>query len=69
MKMKGIPIIVGALGTIPKGLIKGLEDMEIKGQVEINYTTALFRSARVLRRILETCGDLHPLKLQWKHIS
>ena len=30
MKVTVIPIVVGALGTIPKGLIKGLEDLEIK---------------------------------------
>ena len=29
-----IPIVIGALGTIPKQLVKGLEYLEIKGQVE-----------------------------------
>ena len=43
------------LDTIPKGLVKGLEELEIKGQVETIQTTALLRSARILRRILETC--------------
>ena len=43
-------IVVGVLGTIPKGLlVKGLEDLEIRGQVE---TTALLRSARILRKVL-----------------
>ena len=41
MKVTVIPIIVGALGTIPKGLVKGLEDLEIRGQVETIQTTAL----------------------------
>ena len=49
-----IPIIIGTLGTVPKGLIKGLEDLEIKGQMETIQTTALLRSARILRRVLET---------------
>ena len=31
MKLMFIPIVIGALGTITKGLIKGLEDSEIKG--------------------------------------
>ena len=31
MKMMVIPIVIGALGTIPKGLVKGLEDLEIRG--------------------------------------
>ena len=34
MKVKVIPIVVSALGTIPKWLIKGLEDLEIRGRVE-----------------------------------
>ena len=34
MKMTVIPIVIGALRTIPKGLVKGLEDLEIRGQVE-----------------------------------
>ena len=36
-----IPIVVGALGKIPKGLVKELEDLEISGQVETIHTTAL----------------------------
>ena len=27
-------IVIGALGTIPKGLVKRLEDLEMMGQVE-----------------------------------
>ena len=26
-----IPIVTGALGTIPKGLVRGLEEFEIEG--------------------------------------
>ena len=33
MKVMVIQIVVGALGTMPKGLVKGLEDLEIRGQV------------------------------------
>ena len=29
MKVTVIPIVISALGTIPKGMIKGLEDLEI----------------------------------------
>ena len=34
--MKGmiIPIVIGALGTVTKGLVQGLEDLEIRRQVE-----------------------------------
>ena len=39
--MTVISIIIGVLGTIPIGLIKGLEDLEIRSQVETIQTTAL----------------------------
>ena len=61
--MTVIPIVVGALGTVPKGLVKGLKDLEIRNQVETIQTTALLRLARILRRVLETRGDLLSLKL------
>ena len=47
-------MVVGALGTIPKVLVKGLEDLEVSGQVESIQTTELLRLARILRRVLET---------------
>ena len=34
MKVTIIPIVIGAFGTVTKGLLKGLEDMEVGGQVE-----------------------------------
>ena len=39
--------------NIPNGLLKGLEDLEIRGQVETIKTTVLSRSARILRRVLD----------------
>ena len=39
MKMTMIQIVIGALETVTKGLIKGLEDLEIRGLVEIIQTT------------------------------
>ena len=69
MKVTIVPIVIGALGTITKGLLKGLEDLEIGGRAETIQTTALLRTTRILRRVLETWGDLLSLKLQWKTIS
>ena len=69
MKVTIIAIVVGGLGIVTEGLVKGLEDLEIRGRVETIQTTALFRSARILRRVLETWGDLLSLKLQRKTIS
>ena len=51
------------LGAVTEGLVQGLESLEITGRVEIIQTTALLRSARILRRVLETRGDLLSLKL------
>ena len=69
MKVTIVPIVIGALGTITKGLLKGLEDLEVGGRVETIQMTALLRTARILRRVLETWGGLLSLKLQWKTIS
>ena len=54
MKVTIIPFVIGALHTIPKGLINGLEDLEMSGKVDTIQTTALLRSARILRRVLVT---------------
>ena len=48
-----IPIVVGILGTVPKGLERELEGLEIRGRIEAILTTVLLRSARLLRRVLE----------------
>ena len=54
MKVTIIPIVIGALGTVTNGLLKELKDSEVGGQVEMNQTTTLLRTARILRRVLET---------------
>ena len=41
MKVTIIPTVIGTFGTVTKGLIKGLEDLEVGGQVETIQTTAL----------------------------
>ena len=69
MKMTIVPIVIGAFGTVTKGLLKDLEDLEVEGRVETIQTTTLLKTVRILRRVLETWGDLLSLKLQWKTIS
>ena len=54
MKVTIVPVVIGALGTVTKGLLKGLEDLEVSGRVETIQTAALLRTARILRRVLET---------------
>ena len=58
MELTVVPVVVGALGTGFKSLEKGLEEIKIKGKIETIKTTALLRSARILRRVLET----------WRHL-
>ena len=52
MKVTFIPIVFSALGTVTEGLLKELEDLEIKGLVGTIQATALLRSARILRKVL-----------------
>ena len=54
MKVTMISIVIGALGTIPKGLEKGLGFLEIR-EAETIQTTALLRSAE------KSPGDLRRL--------
>ena len=54
MKVTLKPFVIGAFGTVTKGLLKGLEDLEIRRLVETIQTTTLLRTARILRRVLET---------------
>ena len=35
MKVMVISIVVGSLGVVPKGLERGLEELELKGGIEI----------------------------------
>ena len=51
MKVTVIPIVIGVLGTVIKGRIQELKDLEIRGRVETIQTTALLRSARILSYI------------------
>ena len=61
--------VIGTFGTVTERLLKGLKDLEVGGRVETIQTTALLKTARILRRVLETWGDLLSLNLQWKAIS
>ena len=64
-----MPIVIGTLDTVTKGLIKALVDLEIRGWVKTVQTTVLLRSVRILRRVLETWRDLLSLKFPWETIA
>ena len=49
-----ISIVNEALLIITKRLVVGLEDLDIRGRVEIIQSAVLLRLARILRRVLET---------------
>ena len=63
MKVIIIPIVIGVFGTVTKGLLKGLEDLEVGDRVETIQTTALLKTARILRIVLEIWRDLLSLNL------
>ena len=63
MKVTVIPVVVGALETVSKNQVKRLEKKQ--KNIETIQTTALLKSVKILKRVLETRENL--LLLQWKH--
>ena len=57
MKVTIVPIVIGAFGTITKGLWKGLKELEVVGRLVTIQMTALLRTARIRRIFMETWGD------------
>ena len=57
---------MGASGTVTKVMVKEQEDLEITGRVETFQNTALLRSGRIQRRVLEkTCGHTDSSEAPW----
>ena len=54
MKVTIIPIVIGALITVTKGLVQRLNDLEMTERVETVQTTALLILPRILRWVLES---------------
>ena len=63
MKVTVMPIVIGELGMIPKGLVRGLEELKIGGRAVTIINAALLRLARILSRVPETRGNLLSLRL------
>ena len=59
MKVMVIPIGIGAPETIPESFVCGLEEFQIRGRAEAIRTTALLRSAIILKRDLENWACCH----------
>ena len=47
MRMTVLPIIIAALGTIPKEFVKGMRDLDVREQVETIQIMVLLRSAEL----------------------
>ena len=54
MKVTIVLIVICGFGTVTKGLLKILEDLEVGGRMETIQTTALLKMSRILRRVVET---------------
>ena len=75
MKVTIIPILVGTFRTVTKGLLKGLEDLEIGGRMEIHPNYYIIengqntqKSSGDLRRLAVTQTPVkdHQLTPMWK---
>ena len=53
IKVKVVPVVVGALGTIPKELVKHLNEKGTSVRVALPQNAALLGTARILRKTLE----------------
>ena len=45
--------MIDTIKAVPKSFVRGLKEQEIGGNAETIQNTALLRSARILRRLLE----------------
>ena len=53
VKVKVVPVVVGALGAIPNALEKHLKEIGTSVKVELLQKAALLGTARILRKTLE----------------
>ena len=53
VQVKVVPIVIGGLGTMPKGLEKHLESLGIRISAGLLQKTALLGTARIVRKVLE----------------
>ena len=51
-KTKVIPVVIGALGSIPKDLGKNLKEHDTKHNIQVFEKSALLGTAHILRKVL-----------------
>ena len=63
-----IPIVIGALNTVPKGLVERLNNLGTKVRVKIVQIT-LLRPPSILRMVHKISRHLLSLRILWKTVS
>ena len=53
LKISIVPVVIGALVTIPKSLGKHLNELNMEVNISQMQTTALLNSARIIKKVLE----------------
>ena len=53
MKTEIVPVVIGALGSMPKDLGHWLDVLEIKPRINDLQKSVILQSARILRKVLE----------------
>ena len=51
-----VPVIIGALGTLPKGIRTWLNAIDMEEELDLLQRTCILGSARILRRVLGMPG-------------
>ena len=78
MKVTIVPIVISAFGTVTKGLLKGLEDLEVGWREETNdkwqhywERPEYWGESRNLRRfaVTQTPVKNHKITLMWKALK
>ena len=52
MKTEVIPVVVGALGTVKKGMVENIKKVSERATVTEIQKICMLRSARILRKVL-----------------
>ena len=69
MKVMVIPVVIGVLGMISKGLVKGLKELESEDEQRPFKLQYCYDQPEYWEEFLEICEELLLFRLQWKTIS
>ena len=57
MKTEVIPVVVGALGTIKKGMVANIKKVSERDNVTETQKISMLGSARILRKVLNVLSE------------